>query len=73
MCVRDDEKWKECDQVLSMGHGNVALGLQKLIEREWKKLNSPGVRLLLFVTYESSCFGSWDDCRDAPILDLHPT
>ena len=43
VCVRDDEKWKDCSRVLSMGGGNVALGLQKLIDKEWKKLNGKGV------------------------------
>jgi hypothetical protein len=48
-----------------MGGGNVALGLQKLIEKEWKKLNSKGVSTLaLSKADKCSCFGRWDDCRN---------
>lgn len=65
VCVRDDEKWKECGQLLSMGGGNVALGLQKLIEKEWNKLNGKGVYLpFVSETDKCSCFGNWDDCRN---------
>jgi hypothetical protein len=48
VCIRDDGVWKDCKDVLSLGGGNVALGLQKLIEKEWKKLNSKGVVSLQF-------------------------
>jgi hypothetical protein len=46
-----------------MGGGNVALGLQKFIEKEWKKLNSKGVSTLaLSKADKCSYFGRWDDC-----------
>src|SRR5947207_14985463 len=34
VCIRDDGLWKDCKAVLSLGDGNVALGLEKLIEKE---------------------------------------
>jgi hypothetical protein len=43
VCIRDDETWKNCREVLSIGGGNVTLGLERLIEKEWKKLNLKGV------------------------------
>jgi hypothetical protein len=43
VCIRDSGEWKDCKNVMSLGDGNVALGLQRLIEKEWKKLNSKGV------------------------------
>jgi hypothetical protein len=43
VCVRDGGVWKDCNNVMSLGGGNVGLGLQKLIEKEWEKLNSKGV------------------------------
>ena len=48
VCIRDDGAWKDCKNVISLGDGNVALGLQKLIDKEWKKLNSKGVVSLQF-------------------------
>src|SRR5579859_7427037 len=43
VCVRDGGEWLDCRDVLSKGGGNVALGLQKMIEREWSKNNSQRV------------------------------
>jgi len=43
VCIRDDGLWKDCKDVLSLGGGNVTLGLQKLIEKEWRRLSSKGV------------------------------
>jgi hypothetical protein len=47
VCVRDGGEWKDCRDILSSGGGNVAIGLQKLIEREWKRVHSNGVFLFL--------------------------
>jgi hypothetical protein len=43
VCVRDGGMWKDCKEPLSYGGGNVPLGIRKLIEREWKKINSKRV------------------------------
>jgi hypothetical protein len=37
VCVRDGGVWKDCREVLSLGGGDVTLGLEKLIDKEWKK------------------------------------
>ena len=47
VCVRDGGMWKDCKSVMSLGGGDVALGLQKTIEKEWNKANSKGVLNLL--------------------------
>jgi hypothetical protein len=43
VCIRDGGIWKDCKEPLTVGGGNVALGLQKIIEKEWKKINSKQV------------------------------
>jgi|SRR5579862_2104292 len=43
ICKRDDGEWKDCKEPLSQGGGNVALGLQTIIEKEWKRTQSKGV------------------------------
>ena len=43
VCVRDGGEWKNCKSVISLGGGDVALGLQKTIEKEWSKANSKGL------------------------------
>jgi hypothetical protein len=43
VCVRDGGKWKDCKDVVAIGGGNVAFGLERLIEKEWRKLNSKKV------------------------------
>lgn len=48
VCVRDGGMWKDCKEPLSLGGGNVVLGMQKMIEREWKRVNSKRVLSLLF-------------------------
>jgi len=40
VCIRDGGEWRECREVLSLGGGNVPLGLQRLIEKEYKKINA---------------------------------
>jgi hypothetical protein len=47
VCVRDGGVWKDCKDILSKGGGDVTLGLEKLIDKEWKKLDSDKVRPLL--------------------------
>ena len=44
ICVRDNDEWKDCKEIIAMGGGNVAFGLERLIQKEWKRLNSKGVR-----------------------------
>ena len=48
VCIRDGGVWRDCRDVLSFGGGSVEIGLQKIIEKEWKKLNSKGVYTLSF-------------------------
>ena len=43
VCVRDGDQWKYCKDLISLGGGDVAFGLERLIEREWNRLNSKGV------------------------------
>jgi hypothetical protein len=43
VCKRDGGEWTDCKEVLSQGGGNVALGLQTIIEKEWNNINSRGV------------------------------
>ena len=43
VCKRDGGEWKECKGVLSQGGGDVTLGLQTIIEKEWKRINTKGV------------------------------
>jgi len=66
VCVRDGGEWKDCKSVMSLGGGDVALGLQKTIEKEWKKVNSKGVlKLLRNGKLMNSCIGKLikgDDC-----------
>lgn len=40
VCIRDGGEWRECREVLGLGGGDVALGLQRLIEKEYKKLST---------------------------------
>ena len=40
VCIRDDDVWKDCKEILRLGGGDVALGLKRLIDQEWKKINS---------------------------------
>ena len=46
VCIRDDGAWRDCKEVMSLGGGDVAIGLQKFIEKEWKRQNSKGVLAL---------------------------
>lgn len=47
VCVRDGGEWRDCKDILSNGGGDVALGLEKLIDQEWKNLDSDRVPPLL--------------------------
>lgn len=60
VCVRDDGVWKDCKEVLSQGGGNVVLGLQTLIEKEWARMNSKGVCSPKKFCYTNKvrCFGN---------------
>jgi hypothetical protein len=49
VCVRDGGRWKDCREVLSLGGGDVTLGLEKLIHKEWKKEPSRRVISILFL------------------------
>lgn len=49
VCVRDGGVWKDCREVLSLGGGDVTLGLEKLIDKEWKKGTSRRVPPLFVV------------------------
>jgi hypothetical protein len=40
VCVRDGGEWRDCREVLGLGGGDVALGLQRFIEKEYKKLST---------------------------------
>jgi hypothetical protein len=51
VCIRDGGVWRDCKDVLSLGGGSVTIGIQKLIEKEWKRLNSKGVCFLSILTY----------------------
>lgn len=63
VCVRDGGVWKDCKEPLSFGGGNVALGIQKLIEDEWKKVNSKKVIFPYLIETKDSCFGNWEGCN----------
>jgi len=40
VCIRDGGEWRECREVLGLGAGDVVLGLQRLIEKEYKRLST---------------------------------
>jgi len=50
ICQYDGGEWKECKEPLSQGGGNVALGLQTIIEKEWKRINEKEVYFILLLS-----------------------
>lgn len=50
VCIRDSGIWRDCKDVVGLGGGNVAVGLQKLIEREWKgQFSKPVMHSLYYI------------------------